>query len=144
MYLTDLTFVDIGNPATKQMCLGPESEEDGAGGITVVNFDKHTRTAKIIGELQRFQIPYRLTEVPDMQDWMSSQISHLRDSEEGNANVQVTYYRKSLLLEPRETANRPTVESSAASIVGVGGSRADLFSWISRDRGTSTPTPTHI
>jgi hypothetical protein len=144
MYLTDLTFVDIGNPATKQMCLGPESEEDGAGGITVVNFDKHTRTAKIIGELQRFQIPYRLTEVPDMQDWMSSQISHLRDSEEGNANVQVTYYRKSLLLEPRETANRPTVESSAASIVGVGSSRADLFSWISRDRGTSTPTPTHI
>jgi hypothetical protein len=140
MYLTDLTFVDIGNPATKQMCIGPESEEDGAGGITVVNFDKHTRTAKIIGELQRFQIPYRLTEVPDMQDWMSSQISHLRDSEEGN--VQVTYYRKSLLLEPRETANRPTLESSAASIVGVGGSRADLFSWISRDRGTSTPTPT--
>lgn len=140
MYLTDLTFVDIGNPATKQMCIGPESEEDGAGGITVVNFDKHTRTAKIIGELQRFQIPYRLTEVPDMQDWMSSQISHLRDSEEGN--VQVTYYRKSLLLEPRETANRPTLESSAASIVGVGGVRPDLFSWISRDRGTSTPTPT--
>ncbi|KAH7237625.1 ras guanine nucleotide exchange factor domain-containing protein [Fusarium redolens] len=142
MYLTDLTFVDIGNPATKQMCLGPESEEDGNGGITVVNFDKHTRTAKIIGELQRFQIPYRLTEVPDMQDWMSSQISHLRDSEEGN--VQVTYYRKSLLLEPRETASRPPVDSSAASIVGVGGGRPDLFSWISRDRGTSTPTPTQI
>ncbi|KAF4967887.1 hypothetical protein FSARC_4627 [Fusarium sarcochroum] len=142
MYLTDLTFVDIGNPATKQMCLGSEAEEDGAGGITVVNFDKHTRTAKIIGELQRFQIPYRLTEVPDMQDWMTSQISHLRDSEEGN--VQVTYYRKSLLLEPRETANRPAVESSAASIVGVGGSRADLFSWMTRDRGTSTPTPTQI
>jgi hypothetical protein len=142
MYLTDLTFVDIGNPATKQMCIGPESEEDGAGGITVVNFDKHTRTAKIIGELQRFQIPYRLTEVPDMQDWMSSQISHLRDSEEGN--VQVTYYRKSLLLEPRETASRPTLESSATSIVGVGGSRVDLFSWISRDRGTTTPTPTQI
>ncbi|KAF5001023.1 hypothetical protein FGRMN_1308 [Fusarium graminum] len=142
MYLTDLTFVDIGNPATKQMSIGPESEEDGAGGITVVNFDKHTRTAKIIGELQRFQIPYRLTEVPDMQDWMSSQISHLRDSEEGN--VQVTYYRKSLLLEPRETVSRPTLESSAASIVGVGGSRADLFSWISRDRGASTPTPAQI
>ncbi|GKU02366.1 hypothetical protein FLAG1_01552 [Fusarium langsethiae] len=143
MYLTDLTFVDIGNPATKQMCLGPESEEDGAGGITVVNFDKHARTAKIIGELQRFQIPYRLTEVPDMQDWMSSQISHLHNNEEGNGNVQVKYYRKSLLLEPRETASRPAVESSSASIVGVAGTRADLFSWISRDRGTSTPTPTH-
>ena len=78
-----------------------------------------------------------------MQDWMSSQISHLHNNEEGNGNVQVKYYRKSLLLEPRETASRPTVDTSAASIVGVAGTRADLFSWISRDRGTSTPTPTH-
>ncbi|KAM0428964.1 hypothetical protein ACHAPT_006767 [Fusarium lateritium] len=142
MYLTDLTFVDIGNPATKQMSIGHESEEVGAGGITVVNFDKHTRTAKIIGELQRFQIPYRLTEVPDMQDWISSQISQVREADEGN--VQVSYYRKSLLLEPRETANRPAVESSAASIVGVGGSRADLFAWMSRDRGAQTPTPAQV
>ncbi|RSM00885.1 hypothetical protein CEP52_008857 [Fusarium oligoseptatum] len=142
MYLTDLTFVDIGNPATKQMSIGHESEEVGAGGITIVNFDKHTRTAKIIGELQRFQIPYRLTEVPDMQDWISSQISQVRDTDEGN--VQVSYYRKSLLLEPRETANRPAVESSAASIMGVGGSRADLFAWMSRDRGAQTPTPAQV
>ncbi|KAL2687747.1 hypothetical protein Neosp_005311 [[Neocosmospora] mangrovei] len=142
MYLTDLTFVDIGNPATKQMSIGHESEEVGAGGITIVNFDKHTRTAKIIGELQRFQIPYRLTEVPDMQDWISSQISQVRDTDEGN--VQVSYYRKSLLLEPRETANRPTVESSSASIMGVGGSRADLFGWMSRDRGAQTPTPAQV
>jgi hypothetical protein len=142
MYLTDLTFVDIGNPATKQMSIGHESEEAGAGGITIVNFDKHARTAKIIGELQRFQIPYRLTEVPDMQDWISSQISQVRDTDEGN--VQVSYYRKSLLLEPRETANRPAVESSAASIIGVGGSRADLFAWMSRDRGAQTPTPAQV
>ncbi|KAF5006653.1 hypothetical protein FDECE_6987 [Fusarium decemcellulare] len=142
MYLTDLTFVDIGNPPTKQMSLGHESEEDGAGGITVVNFDKHTRTAKIIGELQRFQIPYRLTEVPDMQDWMSSQIQQVREGDQGN--VQVSYYRKSLMLEPRETANRPAADSSAASIVGVGGSRADLFAWMSRDRGAQTPTPAQV
>ncbi|KAF4982806.1 hypothetical protein FZEAL_1658 [Fusarium zealandicum] len=142
MYLTDLTFVDIGNPATKQMSHGHDSEEDGAGGITVVNFDKHTRTAKIIGELQRFQIPYRLTEVPDMQDWMSSQIRRVREGDQGN--VQVSYYRKSLLLEPRETASRPSVESSAVSVAGVGGSRADLFAWMSRDRGAQTPTPTQV
>ncbi|KAM5345803.1 hypothetical protein ACJ41O_011664 [Fusarium nematophilum] len=141
MYLTDLTFVDIGNPATKQMSLGHDSEEDGAG-ITVVNFDKHTRTAKIIGELQRFQIPYRLTEVPDMQEWMSSQIKRVREGDQGN--VQVSYYRKSLLLEPRETANRPPVDSSAASIAGAGGSRADLFAWMSRDRGAQTPTPAQV
>ncbi|CRK22127.1 hypothetical protein BN1708_017922, partial [Verticillium longisporum] len=56
MYLTDLTFVDIGNPATKQLPgLGGDGPEENGGGLTVVNFDKHTRTAKIIGDLQRFQ-----------------------------------------------------------------------------------------
>ncbi|PHH84234.1 hypothetical protein CDD83_2271 [Cordyceps sp. RAO-2017] len=138
MYLTDLTFVDIGNPATKQMSLGTEADETGAGGLTVVNFDKHCRTAKIIGELQRFQIPYRLMEVPDMQEWLSAQIRRVRNSDQGN--VQVTYYRKSLLLEPRETPSRRDHEPPTP-ISGSGGSRADLFGWMSRDRGGQTPTP---
>ncbi|KAK7417762.1 Ras guanine nucleotide exchange factor bud5 [Neonectria magnoliae] len=141
MYLTDLTFVDIGNPATKQMSLGNESEEDGINGITVINFDKHTRTAKIIGELQRFQIPYRLIEVPDMQDWMSAQIQRVREGDQGN--VQVSYYRKSLLLEPRETALRPPLESQL-SLGAMNAGRTDLFSWMSRDRGAQTPTPAPV
>ncbi|KAK7416275.1 Ras guanine nucleotide exchange factor bud5 [Neonectria punicea] len=141
MYLTDLTFVDIGNPATKQMSLGNESEEDGINGITVINFDKHTRTAKIIGELQRFQIPYRLIEVPDMQDWMSAQIQRVREGDQGN--VQVSYYRKSLLLEPRETALRPPLESQI-SLGAMNASRTDLFAWMSRDRGAQTPTPAPV
>ncbi|PNY28187.1 Cell division control protein 25 [Tolypocladium capitatum] len=139
MYLTDLTFVDIGNPATKQMSLGTQSEEDGAGGLTVVNFDKHSRTAKIIGELQRFQIPYRLVEVPDMQDWLAAQVRRVHDGDQGN--VQVTYYRKSLLLEPRETGPRRDFEPPTPVTSGAGTSRADLFAWMSRDRGGQTPTP---
>ncbi|KPM39139.1 hypothetical protein AK830_g7437 [Neonectria ditissima] len=141
MYLTDLTFVDIGNPATKQMSLGNDSEDDGNNGITVINFDKHTRTAKIIGELQRFQIPYRLIEVPDMQDWMSAQIQRVREGDQGN--VQVSYYRKSLLLEPRETALRPPLESQL-SLSAMNASRTDLFAWMSRDRGAQTPTPAPV
>lgn len=131
MYLTDLTFVDIGNAATKQLHgLGPEGE---AGGISVVNFDKHTRTAKIIGELQRFQIPYRLHEIPEMQDWMGTQISRVRLSEQPD-NVQVSYYRKSLLLEPRELAARNAGDNT--SIINTTAQRgaADLFGWMSRDR----------
>ncbi|KAG8417777.1 Ras guanine nucleotide exchange factor bud5 [Metarhizium acridum] len=138
MYLTDLTFVDIGNPATKQMSLGTDGEEDGSGGLTVVNFDKHTRTAKIIGELQRFQIPYRLMEVPEMQDWINAQIRRVREGDQGN--VQVTYYRKSLLLEPRESAPRRDAEPPTPVTSGAGPSRGDLFGWMSRDRG-QTPTP---
>ncbi|PKS12607.1 hypothetical protein jhhlp_000815 [Lomentospora prolificans] len=141
MYLTDLTFVDIGNAATKQLhALGHEGDEE-AGGITVVNFDKHTRTAKIIGELQRFQIPYRLTEVPEMQEWMTAQINRVRLNDPGN--VQVTYYRKSLLLEPREFASR--ANSDATSTLGSTATTqrgADLFAWMSRGGGQqngSTP-----
>lgn len=139
MYLTDLTFVDIGNPATKQMSLGVEADEVGTGGLTVVNFDKHSRTAKIIGELQRFQIPYRLMEVPDMQDWLAGQIQRVRDGDQGN--VQVTYYRKSLLLEPRESTQRREHEPPTPISSGSGASRTDLFGWMSRDRGGQTPTP---
>ncbi|GKT94394.1 ras guanine-nucleotide exchange factor [Colletotrichum tofieldiae] len=139
MFLTDLTFVDIGNPATKQIpTLGGDGCEENGGGLTVVNFDKHTRTAKIIGELQRFQIPYRLTEIPEMQEWMTAQIVRVRESDQGN-NVQVSYYRKSLLLEPREMAARAPIEpQTSATGTQRGG---DLFGWMSRDRGAATPTP---
>ena len=93
-YLTDLTFVDVGNQTTRQLPgEGPE------GGISVINFDKHMKTAKIISELQRFQIPYRLTEVPELQTWMQDQLVRVRSS--AQSNVQ-NYYRRSLLLEPRE------------------------------------------
>ncbi|KAL6855000.1 Ras guanine nucleotide exchange factor bud5 [Amphichorda felina] len=136
MYLTDLTFVDIGNPATKQMSHGNETEDQRASGLTVVNFDKHARTAKIIGELQRFQIPYRLAEVRDLQEWLSVQIGRVRESDQSNA--QVTYYRKSLLLEPRQTAARTPIEPTPTSTMVP--SRGDLFGWMSRDRSnTSTP-----
>ncbi|KAF9878283.1 hypothetical protein CkaCkLH20_04321 [Colletotrichum karsti] len=139
MYLTDLTFVDIGNPATKQIpTLSGDGCEENGGGLTVVNFDKHTRTAKIIGELQRFQIPYRLNELPEMQDWITAQIVRLRESDQGN--VQVSYYRKSLLLEPRELAMRAPVEPQASTTSNTQQS-ANLFGWMSRDRGAATPTP---
>ncbi|KAH9203901.1 ras guanine nucleotide exchange factor domain-containing protein [Leptodontidium sp. 2 PMI_412] len=95
MYLTDLTFVDAGNAAQRQLPgLG-----DGEG-ISVINFDKHTRTAKIISELQRFQIPCRLADVSELQEWIQAQIVRVKSSSE-NENVQ-QYYRKSLLLEPRD------------------------------------------
>ncbi|KLU87108.1 hypothetical protein MAPG_06113 [Magnaporthiopsis poae ATCC 64411] len=120
MFLTDLTFVDIGNPATKQLN-GSDGGSEGGNGLTVVNFDKHTRTAKIIGELQRFQIPYRLAEVPDMQEWLQAQIVRVRELEVPGSNVQVSYYRKSLLLEPRETTQQaPRAPSGSLSAGGAG------------------------
>jgi hypothetical protein len=94
IYLTDLTFVDVGNGTTRQL-----PGDTGREAISVINFDKHMKTAKIIGQLQSFQVPYRLAAVPEMQEWMEGQIQRVRVSDQ--ANVQ-SYYRRSLFLEPRE------------------------------------------
>ncbi|KAL8697574.1 MAG: hypothetical protein Q9201_007061 [Fulgogasparrea decipioides] len=94
-YLTDLTFVDVGNQTMRQLSL----ENDNDNMVPVINFGKHMKTAKIISELQRFQIPYRFTEVPELQTWIQDQLVRVRSSEQ--TNVQ-NYYRRSCLLEPRE------------------------------------------
>lgn len=138
-YLTDLTFVDAGNPATKQLPGVGDNE-----GMPVINFDKHTRTAKIIGELQRFQIPYRLAEIPEMQEWIQAQIVRVKSSSE-HENVQ-QYYRKSLLLEPRENLHprHSPVEgqSGFSSASASSKDKFDIFAWThSRDKTSVPPTP---
>ncbi|KAI9801263.1 MAG: hypothetical protein M1833_002833 [Piccolia ochrophora] len=97
-YLTDLTFVDVGNQTTRQL-LGGVDDNGHSESRPVINFDKHMKTAKIIGELQRFQIPYRLTEVPELQEWMDVQVRRVRTSDQASPQ---SYYRRSLLLEPRD------------------------------------------
>jgi hypothetical protein len=116
IYLTDLTFVDVGNGTTRQL-----PGDSGVDGVSVINFDKHMKTAKIIGQLQSFQVPYRLAAVPEMQEWMEMQVQRMRSSDQ--ANVQ-SYYRRSLLLEPREAppvakATPPVVDSSAQSTMST-------------------------
>ena len=94
LYLTDLTFVDAGNQTTRQLpSAGLEDSK------TVINFDKHMKTAKVISELQRFQVPYRLNEVAELQTWMQDQLVRVRTADQ--TEVVKDYYRRSLLLEPR-------------------------------------------
>ena len=125
MYLTDLTFIDVGNKNTRQL-----PEEDGKEGATVINFAKHMQTAKIIGQLQRFQVPYRLAAVPEMQDWMQAQIQRVRNSDD--SNIQ-NYYRRSLILEPREShPARAYTSADAPPILATnrdsGNNKFDLWS----------------
>jgi hypothetical protein len=94
MYLTDLTFVDAGNEPTR-----PLPGESGEDGLSVINFDKHMKTAKIIGQLQSFQVPYSLAALPEMQEWIESQIERMHSCKEANPQ---SFHRQSLLLEPRE------------------------------------------
>ena len=111
-YLTDLTFVDVGNNTTRQL------QGDGStDSKSVINFDKHMKTAKIISELQRFQIPYRFTEIPELQTWMQDQLVRVRTSYECN---MTNHYRRSLMLEPREQSQcKPSpVESQTSASSG--------------------------
>jgi hypothetical protein len=129
-YLTDLTFVDVGNPATRQLATGSDGNR-----LSVINFDKHTRTAKIIGELQRFQIPYRLQEVPELQEWIQAQIVRVKSSD---PMVVQQYYRKSLLLEPREPSKQSPIDVQSAFVLPVSG-KEKFFGWAhsGRDRTPS-------
>ena len=102
LYLTDLTFVDAGNQTTRQLP-GSGFEET----KSVINFDKHMKTARVISELQRFQVPYRLTEVPELQTWLQDQLVRVRTVDQ--TSVAKDYYRRSLLLEPRAVPDITTL-----------------------------------
>src|SRR5579859_7499300 len=71
LYLTDLTFVDEGNLDTRPV---PDSPD----GPALINFDKHIKTARIISDVQRFQIPYRLQEIPELQSWIDAQLTRVK------------------------------------------------------------------
>lgn len=139
-YLTDLTFADAGNQTTRQL------QGDGIeASKPVINFDKHMKIAKIISDLQRFQIPYRFAEVPELQTWIQDQLVRVRSSDE--SNVQ-SYYRRSLLLEPREplpSLTRPSpIESQAPSFSASSREKFELFglgwSHLLREKGVITPS----
>ncbi|KAL2265821.1 hypothetical protein VTJ83DRAFT_6921 [Remersonia thermophila] len=114
MFLTDLTFVDAGNPSTRTTSTG----------LTVINFDKHMRTAKCIAELLRFQIPYRLAEVPDLQDLLSAQLEQAQEQEKAVANAQAAQFRKSKMLEPGD-AQLQQLRNPVDGTLGGG-----MFSWM--------------
>jgi hypothetical protein len=134
-YLTDLTFVDHGNQSLRTL-FTDESE------MAVINFDKHMKTARIISELQRFQIPYRLTEVPELQAWLQNELVRVRSNGEIMAQ---TFYRRSLVLEPREASRSGnTLQSQSSdynsSLLDNAKDKFDFLSWTNQSKVKSVPT----
>ncbi|KAJ3214806.1 hypothetical protein HDU67_001192 [Dinochytrium kinnereticum] len=82
LYLTDLTFVADGNPNMRTQKL--------------INFDKHVKAYKIITDLQRFQMPFALFEVPEIMQWI---LAKVKSPSQPSAQE---LYEQSLRLEPRE------------------------------------------
>ncbi|KAJ6241693.1 guanine nucleotide exchange factor [Anaeramoeba flamelloides] len=88
MYLTDLVFVDEGNPDT---ILSMNRAE-------LINFDKFRRTSEIIKQIQQFQqTPYYFKEVPQIRDWILRNTNKIYNTKD--------IYKQSLIIEPRESKN---------------------------------------
>ncbi|GBB99424.1 hypothetical protein RclHR1_03520004 [Rhizophagus clarus] len=83
VYLTDLTFIEDGNPNTLK-----KSRQ-------LINFSKRMKTAEVIREIQQYQsVPYNLSPVQEIQMFIKC---HLQDSRDVG-----DLYDQSLSMEPRE------------------------------------------
>lgn len=82
VYLTDLTFIEDGIPSVIKK-------------TNLINFAKRAKTAEVIRDIQQYQnVPYPLQPVPELQDYILSNMQAAGDVHE--------MYDKSLTVEPRE------------------------------------------
>ncbi|KAK5102996.1 cell division cycle- protein [Lithohypha guttulata] len=82
VYLTDLTFIEDGIASVVK-------------NTELINFTKRTKTAEVIRDIQQYQnVPYNLTEVPELKEWILDNMRTASDVHE--------MYNKSLAIEPRE------------------------------------------
>lgn len=89
VYLTDLTFIEDGIPSIIKK-------------TTAINFAKRAKTADVIRDIQQYQnVPYSLQPVPELQDYILSNMQAAGDVHE--------MYDKSLLIEPREREDEKIV-----------------------------------
>ncbi|KAJ3187303.1 hypothetical protein HDU85_006591 [Gaertneriomyces sp. JEL0708] len=99
-YLTDLTFIEEGNPDMlngngKSILAQRQSDSSNPNGL--INFSKRMKTAEVIREIQQYQnVGYLLQTVPELQHWLRS---CLRDAGEMESNG---LWDISMTLEPRE------------------------------------------
>lgn len=172
IYLTDLTFVDVGNDSIRQVRYSSVakgldfstnasarpvslSAANSSGGIhhnnfvgegeqilSVINFDKYAKTSRMIGDLLRFQKPYRLQPVPELMEWIEKQLARVRDSKE---ELLVNHDRRSKQLEPRKVAesrerlnkeilgnSESSIEETAAVLFGTNGSGRGRLQWLGK------------
>jgi son of sevenless-like protein len=82
VYLTDLVFIEDGNPNTSQ---------------NLIYFTKRKQVANVIREIQQYQqTPYYFEPVPKIQNWLKT-LKPLDDKE---------LYSLSLVREPRESSEK--------------------------------------
>ena len=87
--MTDLTFIEDGIPSIIKKS-------------ALINFAKRAKTAEVIRDIQQYQnVPYPLQPVPELQDYILSNMQAAGDVHE--------MYEKSLAVEPREREDEKIV-----------------------------------
>lgn len=109
LYLTDLTFIEDGNPDFLQppSTFSPSSSSPSAqyppyASNQLINFTKQSKTAEIIKQIQQFQVTkYNLKSIPEIQDFLWNVVNSDRDDSE--------LYELSLSREPKEREDQKLV-----------------------------------
>ncbi|KAF9468519.1 ras guanine nucleotide exchange factor domain-containing protein [Collybia nuda] len=110
LYLTDVTFCREGNPSHRASPINQSKK--------LLNFNKYHKLARIVQDMQRFQVPYNLKAIPEVQEYLNVAFENSRH----HGDLQ-DLYRRSLLVEPRQPADAPPV-----------GDMRQLFNWATRSQ----------
>ncbi|KAG2156000.1 ras guanine nucleotide exchange factor domain-containing protein [Suillus bovinus] len=110
LYLTDVTFCREGNPSYR--------ESPSAPGKKLLNFNKYHKLARIVQDMQRFQVPYNLKKIPEVQEYL--QMAFEKAKHHGDLQ---DLYRRSLLVEPKQPADTPPPSDMR-----------QLFNWATRSQ----------
>ncbi|KAF1981251.1 ras GEF [Aulographum hederae CBS 113979] len=95
VYLTDLTFIEDGIPSLIKK-------------TSLINFAKRAKTAEVIRGIQQYQnVPYPLQPVPELQEYILSNMRNAGDVHE--------MYEMSLQVEPREREDEKIARRVAAA-----------------------------
>ncbi|WWC86359.1 uncharacterized protein L201_001233 [Kwoniella dendrophila CBS 6074] len=92
LILTDITFTSDGNPSTRPSVLEPD--------LILINQDKYNKLGRIAMDFKRYQEPFNFHELEAVQTFLKRVLT-----ERGSGSVDALY-RKSLMLEPRQGAER--------------------------------------
>ncbi|KAF8506308.1 hypothetical protein JB92DRAFT_2962662 [Gautieria morchelliformis] len=108
LYLTDVTFCREGNPSHRNSPRDPSRK--------LVNFNKYHKLARIVQDMQRFQVPYNLKEIPEVQNYLVAQFDDAK-----NGGDLHDLYRRSLLVEPRRPADSPISSGDGKPMLQIWG-----------------------
>jgi hypothetical protein len=85
VYLTDLTFINDGNPDFR---VSTENHK-------LINFDKYIKVTRVLTDIDQFQIGYRFLEIDEIQTFISRTLELVEMDDQ-------VLYSLSLKREPKE------------------------------------------